>query len=545
CRQCLPLRTFSTSTSPSPPLCHIYGLIMDVLGLLANISQVVDLLIKIGVMCSIYCVDVKNAPQDVRKLLKEVDRLTAVVKELESLLRSPKGASKLESQPLRQAVFDLRKLLAELVAKLDLGAKHSRAIWPFKRRDIHDIIAAIERQKANILMNLNVEQTSILLDVHQDFVLSKLRIAEAASFDANVDSEESHCLPGTRTEIIQQIKHWSTSPDSKSIFWLNGMAGTGKSTISRTVARAFSKDGILGASFFFKRGEGDRGRTTFLITTLTAQLVRRMPALAPQIRRVLEFEPQIHEKPLSDQFQMLILDPLKQHAGSWQSSDLLIVVDALDECGLEESMRTLINVLSNAQYTESPRLKFFLTSRPELPIRLGFEDISGMYDNMLLAVVSTPTIEHDIELFMRHQLDKIKQDYNKSVTQHRKISDDWPGLAIIHKLVATAIPLFIVAATICRFLNDRRLGGPPHQLKRLLEYRDAKLSGLDMTYLPVLDRLTAGLSLSNKEEVMNKFRYLIGSIITLAKPLSIRSLARILNVSTDACDCYIFHFEIS
>ncbi|OTA02533.1 hypothetical protein A9Z42_0028980 [Trichoderma parareesei] len=509
---------------------------MDVLGLLANISQVVDLLIKIGVMCSIYCVDVKNAPQDVRKLLKEVDRLTAVVKELESLLRSPKGASKLESQPLRQAVFDLRKLLAELVAKLDLGAKHSRAIWPFKRRDIHDIIAAIERQKANILMNLNVEQTSILLDVHQDFVLSKLRIAEAASFDANVDSEESHCLPGTRTEIIQQIKHWSTSPDSKSIFWLNGMAGTGKSTISRTVARAFSKDGILGASFFFKRGEGDRGRTTFLITTLTAQLVRRMPALAPQIRRVLEFEPQIHEKPLSDQFQMLILDPLKQHAGSWQSSDLLIVVDALDECGLEESMRTLINVLSNAQYTESPRLKFFLTSRPELPIRLGFEDISGMYDNMLLAVVSTPTIEHDIELFMRHQLDKIKQDYNKSVTQHRKISDDWPGLAIIHKLVATAIPLFIVAATICRFLNDRRLGGPPHQLKRLLEYRDAKLSGLDMTYLPVLDRLTAGLSLSNKEEVMNKFRYLIGSIITLAKPLSIRSLARILNVSTDAVE---------
>ncbi|KAL7807593.1 quinon protein alcohol dehydrogenase-like superfamily [Trichoderma gracile] len=509
---------------------------MDVLGLLANISQVVDLLIKIGVMCSIYCVDVKNAPQDVRKLLKEVDRLTAVVKELESLLRSPKGASKLESQPLRQAVFDLRRLLAELVAKLDLGAKHARAVWPFRRRDIHDIVAAIERQKANILMNLNVEQTSILLDVHQEFVLSKLRVAEAASFDANVDSEESHCLPGTRSEIIQQIKDWSSSPGSKSIFWLNGMAGTGKSTISRTVARSFSKDSILGASFFFKRGEADRGRTTFLFTTLAAQLVRRMPSLAPRIRQVLESEPQIHEKSLSDQFQMLILDPLRQYSGSWQSPDLLIVVDALDECGLEKSMRTLINTLSQAQNTNNPRLKFFLTSRPELPIRLGFEDISGKYDNMLLAVVSTPTIEHDIELFMRHQLDRIKQDYNKSVTQHRKISDDWPGATVIQKLVASAIPLFIVAATICRFLNDRRLGGPPHQLRRLLEYRDAKLSGLDMTYLPVLDRLTAGLSLSNKEEVMSKFRYLIGSIIILARPLSVRSLARILNVSTDAIE---------
>ncbi|KAH0491033.1 hypothetical protein TgHK011_002479 [Trichoderma gracile] len=439
---------------------------MDVLGLLANISQVVDLLIKIGVMCSIYCVDVKNAPQDVRKLLKEVDRLTAVVKELESLLRSPKGASKLESQPLRQAVFDLRRLLAELVAKLDLGAKHARAVWPFRRRDVHDIVAAIERQKANILMNLNVEQTSILLDVHQEFVLSKLRVAEAASFDAIVDSEESHCLPGTRSDIIQQIKDWSTGPDSKSIFWLNGMAGTGKSTISRTVARSFSNDSILGASFFFKRGEADRGRTTFLFTTLAAQLVRRMPSLAPRIREVLESEPQIHEKTLSDQFQRLILDPLRQCSGSWQSPDLLIVVDALDECGLEKSMRTLINTLSQAQNTNNPRLKFFLTSRPELPIRLGFEDISGKYDNMLLAVVSTPTIEHDIELFMRHQLDRIKQDYNKSVTQHRRISDDWPGATVIQKLVASAIPLFIVAATICRFLNDRRLGGPPHQLRR-------------------------------------------------------------------------------
>ncbi|KAL6886276.1 quinon protein alcohol dehydrogenase-like superfamily [Trichoderma longibrachiatum] len=509
---------------------------MDVLGLLSNISQVVDLLIKIGVMCSIYCVDVKNAPQDVRRLLKEVDRLTAVIKELESLLKSPKGSSKLESQPLRQTIFDLRRLLAELVAKLDLGAKHARAIWPFKRKDIHEIVAAIERQKANILMNINIEQTSILLDVHQDFVLSKLRVAEAAAFNASVDNEGSYCLPGTRSDIIQQIRHWSTSPDSKSIFWLNGMAGTGKSTISRTVAQSFSNDSILGASFFFKRGEGDRGRTTFLFTTLAAQLVRRMPSLAPKIRQVLEFEPQIHEKPLSDQFQMLILDPLRQYAGSWQSPDLLIVIDALDECGFEGSMRTLINTLSQAQHAKNPRLKFFLTSRPELPIRIGFEDIRGKYDNMLLAVVSTPAIEHDIDLYMRHQLEKIKLDYNKSVTQHRKISDDWPGVAVTQKLVASAIPLFIVAATICRFLNDRRLGGPPHQLNRLLKYRDAKLSGLDMTYLPVLDRLTAGLSLSNKQEVIGRFRYLIGSIITLAKPLSVRSLARILNVSTDVIE---------
>lgn len=132
---------------------------MDVLGLLSNISQVVDLLVKIGVMCSIYCFDVKNAPKEVRLLLREVDRLTVVIKELEKLLNGSKA--KVESPVLRQTVFDLRRLLAELVAKLDLGAKKTstRAMWPFKKREIYNILASIDRQKANIVLNMSIEQT--------------------------------------------------------------------------------------------------------------------------------------------------------------------------------------------------------------------------------------------------------------------------------------------------------------------------------------------------------------------------------------------------
>ncbi|KAK1241232.1 hypothetical protein MKX08_001206 [Trichoderma sp. CBMAI-0020] len=506
---------------------------MDVLGLLSNISQVVDLLVKIGVMCSIYCFDVKNAPKEVRLLLREVDRLTVVIKELEILLNGTKGASKIESPVLRQTVFDLRKLLAELVAKLDLGAKNtSRAMWPFKKREIHDILATIDRQKANIVLNMSIEQTSILIDVHQEFVLSKLRVAEAATFDSSVDGEQSYCLPGTRTEVIAQIRHWSAEQNGQSIFWLNGMAGTGKSTISRTVAQLSSNSDVLGASFFFKRGEGNRGRAAFLFTTIAAQLVRRLPCLAPSIREALVVDPFIHEKPLNDQFQKLILDPLSKNPRCW-GSNLLIVIDALDECGSEDDMRTLISVFSKAQDTTSPRVKFFLTSRPELPIRLGFENIGGKYDNLLLASVPATTIALDIELFMRNKLQTIKTDYNTSVSEHRKIKPDWPGEDMLQKLIATAIPLFIAAATICRFLSDRRLGSPHHQLNKFLEYQTIKISGMDMTYLPVLDRLIAGLSPSRKQEVLHRFRYLIGSIITLARPLSIRSLSRLLGITTD------------
>src|SRR2546421_5660832 len=68
-------------------------------------------------------------------------------------------------------------------------------------------------------------------------------------------------------------------PCGKYIFWLNGMAGTGKSTIARTVASTFADDKRLGASFFFSRGAGDRGRATRFFTTLAVQLTRVLPDL--------------------------------------------------------------------------------------------------------------------------------------------------------------------------------------------------------------------------------------------------------------------------
>jgi hypothetical protein len=46
------------------------------------------------------------------------------------------------------------------------------------------------------------------------------------------------------------------------------MAGTDKSTISRTIAQKFDDKGDLGASFFFKRGEGDRGDAGMFIKTI-------------------------------------------------------------------------------------------------------------------------------------------------------------------------------------------------------------------------------------------------------------------------------------
>lgn len=105
---------------------------------------------------------------------------------------------------------------------------------------------------------------------------------------------------------------WAKNRDGKHIFWLSGMAGTGKSTIARTVAQSFAVKGQLGASFFFKKGEGDCGNASKLFTTLAADLMAYIPGLKSGIQKVIDAEPAIAEKALKDQFVKLILQPLSE-----------------------------------------------------------------------------------------------------------------------------------------------------------------------------------------------------------------------------------------
>jgi hypothetical protein len=84
----------------------------------------------------------------------------------------------------------------------------------------------------------------------QDRQLEKLRAADGAAFNEYELQHDMQCLSGTRVDLLNQVKVWSEKDHNEHIFWLNGMAGTGKSTIARTVASSFDKEGQLGGSFF-------------------------------------------------------------------------------------------------------------------------------------------------------------------------------------------------------------------------------------------------------------------------------------------------------
>ncbi|RYP64171.1 hypothetical protein DL770_009236 [Monosporascus sp. CRB-9-2] len=440
----------------------------ETLGVVGSAIAVVDMSTKVVSLCSQYCKAVKHAKGDIERIRAEVTTLKNVSIDVQQLLEDPKGAQLKASQRLRVALSDSQSQLQGLEQRLDPGTRRrvmsrvgARALkWPLESKDVEKIVQDLFRCTQTISLSLQVDQTATLLDMNQNMVLDKIPVAEGATFDSHAEEHNPTCHRDTRVELLREISRWARNPRAEAVFWLNGMAGTGKSTISRTVARSFSKTGHLGASFFFKRGEGDRGGISKFFTTIAAQLVKRDPALALHVKSAIDEDTGIFGKAAREQFEKLILLPLSKIPRDGRKFDvLIIVVDALDECERDEDVRLIIDLFSRANALRFPRLRVFVTSRPELPIRLGFSAVKGTYQDLVLHELPEPVIEHDLSAYFKYELAKIKDDYNHSVPQDRQLPAIWPEQSEIHILVKMAVPLFIFAATTCRFLADRKGAG--------------------------------------------------------------------------------------
>ncbi|KAL4796257.1 hypothetical protein BDV19DRAFT_84390 [Aspergillus venezuelensis] len=264
-----------------------------------------------------------------------------------------------------------------------------------------------------------------------------LPLVDGAVLDSFVDQHEGECHPDTRGELIEQVIDWGRS-SNKCIFWLSGMAGTGKFTIARTVARQFKNEGLLGASFFFKRGEKDRGSAAKLFPTLTRQLAAHIPQMLPGIQKSLELEPSLVNASLRQQFKKPLLQPL-QDAGEEQAvTPTVIVIDALDECDGEDDLEVIIDLLPSLEKETSFAMRVFLSSRPETAIRFGFDQIDqSAYDNNVLRNLDNDLIKRDISLYLREELAQIK------IKRQKLLPPDWPGEERIESLAVMAVPLFI------------------------------------------------------------------------------------------------------
>ena len=204
-------------------------------------------------------------------------------------------------------------------------------------------------------------------------------------------------------------------------------------------------------------------------------IIYRVPAITPYVRSAIDAEPEISKKSLKEQFEKLIFKPLSQ---ATQTSEpmltLVIVVDALDECREEKEgcIKTILHLLSQTQHLQSVCIRIFLTSRPELPIRLGFKELSAdAHQDVILEDIPQVTIEYDISIYLTHELARIKKEYNNICSRDSQLPSEWPGDEKIRALTTMAVLLFIFAATVCRFIGDRKWKwNPKGRLTTVLKY---------------------------------------------------------------------------
>ncbi|KAI1281262.1 vegetative incompatibility protein HET-E-1 [Xylaria sp. FL0933] len=394
-----------------------------------------------------------------------------------------------------------------------------------------------QKALARLLKDVDEQSDTTRQRFNKKLALERLPIAVGAAFDSHAEEHNPSCLPGTRVNLRDVIRQWVEDPNANAVFWLNGMAGTGKSTISRTLAHFFSDCGQLGASFFFKRGESDRRGVSKFFTTITAHLVQKMPALAHRVNKVIDDDPGIFGKTLQQQFERLIRDPLSGvFSYDTNAKALVIIIDALDEYDEDEDIKLIIRLLSKVNKFKSlrPFLRIFLTSRPELPIRLGFAGVQGTYHDLVLHEIEETVVKHDLSVYFQYELAKIKEEYNRSVPHYRQLPSTWPEQSEIQTLIEMATPLFIFAATVCRFIAERRTGTPDAKLRKILEHKTQnRKSKPDVTYQLVLDQLLLNMSGDEEEEAVELFQHLVGSIVLLTNPLSTSALANLLDIPED------------
>ena len=135
---------------------------------------------------------------------------------------------------------------------------------------------------------------------------------------------------------------------------LNGLAGTGKTTIAQTIAERLFADGRLGAPFFCSREFEDRSDLKFIFPTLAVQLARNYATFRSALIPLVQSDPDIIHESLYSQMKKLIVGPLTESKLS-----TVIVIDALDECKDDEPASAILSVLGQL-VAEIPETKFFV-----------------------------------------------------------------------------------------------------------------------------------------------------------------------------------------
>jgi hypothetical protein len=288
------------------------------------------------------------------------------------------------------------------------------------------------------------------------------------------------------------------------------------------------RSGATWRKFFFSRGQGDLGHASKFFTTLATQLANALPKVKPYIAQ----NPDILEQSLAEQWKNLIFQPLFDlREASLQSRLFILVIDALDECEDENDIKLILQLFAEAKALSTVQLRIFITSRPEIPVRLGFRVhiAEAEHQDFVLHHVPQDIIHGDISVFLRHELDIIRRE-----SEGRP--EGWPGEDKIELLCQRARGLFIYASTACRFIGDQSWDSDD-SLSFILKddyVGQSVTENLDDMYTIILTHAAISGN-RDREKLSTEFKQIVESIVILLDPLPGALLDRLLLSQKGRC----------
>ncbi|KAG9038748.1 hypothetical protein FS837_001166 [Tulasnella sp. UAMH 9824] len=324
------------------------------------------------------------------------------------------------------------------------------------------------------------------------------------SYGAHGDTiEDATCLKGTREAILKTIDEWIYGTSSRRVLWICGMAGRGKSTIAASVALQ-SHDRSPWALFHFRRGRSTLEKR--LICALAKQLESRgSPEVRRAILRAVRENEDIAQGRLDQQFEVLLVNPLKDYPA--ESSPILLIVDALDECEDITYAARFIELIDKHSPLLPQNIKFILTTRPEPPL----VDTLRSKEWEMVNLDQIADIHHDIELFIRSEFSKIKK-------LKSRLPVDWPSPDSIQKLVTLSEGLFQWASTAVRYMGS---GSPDHRLQELLK-DSSKFRGLDNLYRQILSN---AFQKAEEDSCVDLLHRALATLVVAPHPISLEVIA--------------------
>ncbi|KAF7350149.1 WD40 repeat-like protein [Mycena venus] len=377
----------------------------------------------------------------------------------------------------------------------------------------------VENLKQIGMVHNMMEEQREFFKTHRNDVLNRIRPPET-------DRQQpiSGCLDGTRKRIFKKIDSFLAGQTPHNILWIKGFPGSGKSCVTRSVVEKIRDTPSFGASFFFERDNGGFIAPSTMVRSVSADLCRHplfLDALAADLEpRMIDFS----TASIKDQFRRLVEKPLQSVVNDLKDGNsLVVIVDALDECGGLTRFRSQDrqDVLAAIERWSrlSPSLRLIVTSRDETPI----SEVLGPISESLELRLSSRQAAKDIEVFLDLELKRIGRAY---------CLPDWPTQDDIHALAVKAKGLFVWAATLVKFVDQPR----PQDVLQLILQDEMTLEG-DITNLY---NLILEISFPDQQpgsKFLAEFNSFVGAIVTANRPLDKGSpLFNILGVESSTAN---------